>query len=79
VINRVLSAIGSAPNARSCLARAAFDGIPGHPVLLGSDHWPGVIKKAVGDRGARDYLKGSRVRLVECADIGSGEDVDLPG
>jgi CTP:molybdopterin cytidylyltransferase MocA len=79
VINRVLSAVGSAPDARSCLARAAFDGIPGHPVLLGSDHWPGVIKKAVGDRGARDYLKGSLVRLVECADIGSGEDVDLPG
>jgi CTP:molybdopterin cytidylyltransferase MocA len=77
VIQRVLAAAGSATDARSCLARAAFDGVPGHPVLLGFDHWPGVIDAAVGDRGARDYLRNRQIRLVECGDIGSGEDVDV--
>jgi len=79
VINRVLTAVGSSPEARSYLARAAFDGVPGHPVLLGFDHWAAVIEGAVGDRGARDYLRSRRVTLIECGDIGSGEDVDLPG
>jgi len=77
VIQRVLAAAGPAAEARSCLARAAFDGVLGHPVLLGANHWPGVIDAAVGDRGARDYLRNRQVKLVECGDIGSGEDVDV--
>jgi CTP:molybdopterin cytidylyltransferase MocA len=79
VIERVLAVVGTATAARSCLARAAYHGVPGHPVLLGFDHWAGVIDSAVGDRGARDYLRSSGVRLVECGDIGSGEDVDVRG
>lgn len=78
VIRRVLAAAGSPAQARSMLARAAFSGIPGHPVLLGRDHWTGVIGAAVGDRGARDYLRTRRVTFVECGDIGSGHDVDEP-
>ncbi|MFC6318934.1 NTP transferase domain-containing protein, partial [Nocardioides sp. GCM10027113] len=27
---------------RATLARAAYDGVPGHPVVLGRDHWGGV-------------------------------------
>jgi CTP:molybdopterin cytidylyltransferase MocA len=30
-----------------------------HPVLLGRDHWAGVIASAYGDRGARDYVRES--------------------
>ena len=63
---------------RSALLRAAYDGQPGHPVVLGRDHWAGVSAVADGDRGARDYLSAQAVRLVECADIGSGMDVDHP-
>ncbi|MBC2932808.1 NTP transferase domain-containing protein [Nocardioides sp. zg-1228] len=58
------------------LARAAYDGVPGHPVLLGRDHWPGVVASARGDRGARDYLAAHDVALVECGDLASGADVD---
>ncbi len=58
------------------LARAAYDGTPGHPVLIGRDHWAGVIATARGDRGARDYLAGSDVELVECGDLATGRDVD---
>ena len=60
------------------LARAGYDGVPGHPVLLGREHWAGVMAAAVGDAGARPYLAGQHVVLVESADVGSGEDIDTP-
>jgi CTP:molybdopterin cytidylyltransferase MocA len=60
------------------LARASYDGVPGHPVLIGRDHWAGVIESAIGDAGARTYLAGRGVLLVESADLGSGEDIDTP-
>lgn len=58
------------------LARASYDGVPGHPVLLGRDHWRGVLETATGDRGARDYLATHAVFLVECGDLATGEDRD---
>jgi nicotine blue oxidoreductase len=58
------------------LARASYDGVPGHPVLIGRDHWAGVIGSATGDRGARDYLAAHEVALVECGDLATGADVD---
>lgn len=60
------------------LARAVYDGVVGHPVLIGSDHFPGVVASAAGDQGARDYLKANTVRHVECADVADGADIDLP-
>lgn len=72
VVRRVVAA-GAGPET---LARATFEGRPGHPVLLGRAHWAGVTASASGDRGARDYLAGSDVRLVECGDLATGEDVD---
>ena len=58
------------------LARAAYDGVPGHPVLIGRDHWDGVLATARGDRGARDYLREHPPVLVECGDLATGQDVD---
>ena len=75
VVGRVIAA-GDGPAA---LARAAYDGKPGHPVLLGRDHWAGVIETAVGDQGARAYLADRDVTLVECADLATGRDVDSRG
>ena len=62
--------------APATLARAAYDGEPGHPVLIGRDHWAEAARAATGDRGARGYLTGGAVRLVESADLGSGADRD---
>ncbi|HET7325710.1 MAG TPA: NTP transferase domain-containing protein [Nocardioidaceae bacterium] len=62
----------------TALARATYAGVPGHPVLIGRAHWPGVITAARGDVGARDYLRAHQVTAVECADLCSGADVDLP-
>ena len=72
VVARVVAA-GSGPAA---LARASYDGRPGHPVLLGRDHWAGVAETAVGDQGARAYLAPRDVVLVECGDLATGHDVD---
>ncbi len=73
-IARVVAA-GAGPDT---LARATYDGLPGHPVLLGREHWPGVLATATGDRGARDYLAGRDVLEVECGDLATGRDVDRP-
>jgi CTP:molybdopterin cytidylyltransferase MocA len=64
------------PDTENVLARATYEGRPGHPVLLGRGHWPEVIESAVGDRGARDYLGTHDVEPVECGDLATGLDVD---
>lgn len=65
--------------ATDVVARATFDGRPGHPVLLGRRHWADIVASAAGDRGARDWLAGrSDLALVDCADLASGQDVDRP-
>lgn len=75
VVARVVKVAGVGPDV---LARAAYDGIPGHPVVLGRDHWAGVVASATGDRGARDYLAGHDHLTVECGDLATGRDVDRP-
>ncbi len=61
------------------LVRAAYDGRPAHPVLLGRAHWAGVRASAVGDAGARGYLAGHPdLELVECGDLATPDDVDTP-
>lgn len=77
-VSRLLRAAEPAPAA--ALVQATYRGRPGHPVLLGRDHWAGVVRAARGDRGARDYLRGRDVVLLECGDVADGTDVDrLPG
>lgn len=60
------------------LASAAYDGVRGHPVLLGAAHWAGIAESASGDHGARAYLRAHReaIRLVECGDVARPYDID---
>lgn len=61
----------------SGIARAVFDGAPGHPVVFGREHWDAVIAGATGDRGARDFLRGrDDVVAVECSQWATGVDHD---
>jgi CTP:molybdopterin cytidylyltransferase MocA len=76
LVPAVVARVVAAGNAPAALARASYDGRPGHPVLLGRDHWAGVAEIARGDRGARDYLAAHEVTLVECGDLATGRDVD---
>ncbi|HJQ47368.1 MAG TPA: nucleotidyltransferase family protein [Amycolatopsis sp.] len=78
VDSRVVSRL-CALAAPDVVARAAYDGVPGHPVLFGNRWWGEIAASARGDRGARDWLATRQdLRLVECADLGSGDDVDTP-
>ena len=60
------------------LARATYAGRPGHPVVIGRDHWAGVADSVSGDQGARDYLGSHGVVDVECGDLATGRDRDSP-
>jgi CTP:molybdopterin cytidylyltransferase MocA len=60
------------------LVQAVYQGVPGHPVLIGRNHWLGVYLEATGDVGARAYLQHQKVRRVEVGDLGDGRDVDTP-
>jgi len=59
---------------------ATYHGKPRNPVLLARRHWAGVLEAAVGDAGARPYLRAhpDLVTEVECADTGRPDDVDTP-
>jgi len=62
------------------VAVAAYHGQPRNPVLIAREHWPAVLALAIGDAGARPFLRArpELVTLVECGDTGSPDDVDTP-
>ncbi|GAB3185047.1 nicotine blue oxidoreductase [Micromonospora palomenae] len=66
--------------AGASVAVATYAGRAGHPVLLARATWPMVARHAVGDRGARDFLRARSdlVVPVPCDGVGSPADVDTP-
>jgi CTP:molybdopterin cytidylyltransferase MocA len=66
----------------SALRQAVFGGRPGHPVLIGREHWAPLIAwldtTAEQDSGARGYLVANGVTEVECGDLFHGDDIDEP-
>ncbi|MDQ0374021.1 nucleotidyltransferase family protein [Cellulomonas humilata] len=62
---------------RHTLRQAVYDGRPGHPVLIGADHWAPLSDTLTGDRGARGYLVAHGVVEVECGDLHDGLDEDV--
>ncbi|SDY60295.1 nicotine blue oxidoreductase [Modestobacter sp. DSM 44400] len=65
----------AAPDA---LAVPTYDGVRGHPVLLGREHWAGVAESATGDEGARRYLTAHEVTEVDCTGLADPVDLDVP-
>lgn len=59
-----------------CLVRATFEGRPGHPVLIGRDHWRPFADSLSGDAGGAGYLRSHGAVPVECGDLESGDDHD---
>ena len=74
-VARVLDA---ARTSGSGLARACYGERPGHPVVIARRHWPQVLDALTGDEGAGPFLRmrDDVVVVVDCADLGSGLDVD---
>lgn len=68
----------ASPVEATTLRRATYAGRPGHPVLLGRDHWTAAAASAEGDRGAGRYLKAQGAELVELSGLWDGEDDDDP-
>jgi nicotine blue oxidoreductase len=66
--------------AGASVAVAAYDGKPRNPVLIAREHWGVVVEMAVGDTGARPFLRAhpELVTLVECGDTGDPFDIDTP-
>ena len=60
------------------LAVAAYDGVRGHPVLIGSEHWAGVAGTATGDEGARRYLAQHGATEIDCTGLADPTDLDVP-
>lgn len=80
VTERVLGSIGDEP--RKVLARAVFDGRPGHPVLIGADHREAVLRSLSDggpDTGAGRYLGANGAVEIDCSDLAGGLDQDTPG
>lgn len=65
------------PPGPATLRRAVYDGRPGHPVLLGRDHWAAAAASAEGDRGASRYLRAQGADEVELAELWDGDDADV--
>ncbi|WP_353648745.1 NTP transferase domain-containing protein [Nakamurella sp. A5-74] len=79
VSERLLAEAG--PRPRGALIRAAYGGLPGHPVLIGSDHLDALrqsLARSEPDAGGSRHLTANGVRLIECGDLADGADVDRP-
>jgi molybdenum cofactor cytidylyltransferase len=84
-VSRVIVTLGDQPRATPALisrfvgeppgTRAVFDGVPGHPVVLGPVQMR-AIAGLHGDSGARKLLRGGAT--IECGDSGAVRDVDTP-
>lgn len=87
-VERVIAAAGTeGPRRAAALVRATHGGLPGHPVLLGADHWEPLRARLPGgaaDAGAGPHLAalaaaaGASVTAVACDDLWDGLDVDAP-
>jgi CTP:molybdopterin cytidylyltransferase MocA len=60
------------------VAVASYGGEPRNPVLIARAHWPRAAAAAVGDTGARGFLRDcpELVTVVDCSDCGAPDDLD---
>jgi nicotine blue oxidoreductase len=76
----VVQRLIAAGRAGASVAVATYGGAPRNPVLIAREHFEAVAASAVGDVGARDFLRAHRelVTEVPCDDVGDPADIDTP-
>ena len=69
-----------AHRAGAAIAVPTYGGRRGHPVLLGRASWPAVKELAIGDEGARAFMRAHPELVVEiaCDDLRFPDDIDTP-
>jgi len=62
------------------VAVATYDGRPRNPALFGGEFFADIAESAVGDVGARTFLRAHAdlVTKVPCDDIAAPDDIDTP-
>ncbi|MEU6035077.1 nucleotidyltransferase family protein [Actinomadura sp. NPDC047616] len=62
------------------VAVATYGGAPRNPVLIAREHFAGAAEAAVGDMGARAFLRArpDLVTPVPCDDVAAPDDIDTP-
>src|SRR5258708_298468 len=62
------------------IAVATYGGRPRNPGLIATEHFEGVAAMAVGDTGARAFLRAhpDLVTEVPCDDVAAPDDIDTP-
>ena len=80
VTSVVVERLRAAHAGGAAAAVATYAGRPRNPVLLDRSTWPDVSAAAVGDEGARGWLRAhpELVVHVDCTDVGSPDDLDTP-
>ena len=71
VVRRVLDHVGYR------LGRAVYDGRPGHPVVIPHAHRRPLLDALRDEDGAGPYLRSHPHATAECADLATGEDIDV--
>jgi CTP:molybdopterin cytidylyltransferase MocA len=64
--------------APGALAVATYDGVRSHPVLIGRNHWAGLMETLTGDEGARRYLAEHGATEIDCTALADPADLDVP-
>jgi nicotine blue oxidoreductase len=75
-VRRLTEAYGKGASAAVC----TYCGLPRNPVLIAAEHFDAVSDAAVGDAGARAFLRAhpDLVTPVPCDDVASPDDIDTP-
>jgi nicotine blue oxidoreductase len=61
------------------IVMGTFEGKPSHPVKFVRKHWQEIMKSAIGDFGARNFLKGrDDVFYIPLDQLARGKDIDTP-
>lgn len=75
-VGRLVAAHGAGAQ----VAVATYGGKPRNPVLIVREHFADVARQAVGDVGARAFLRAhpELVTLIPCDDVAAPDDIDTP-